>query len=86
MSQVMKTKRSELMQQNLVQALFAAGCAGAVIAYVVANIDEVKEKQKVAVEQTMSKQAADIKSVQEKQRLEIERIQRQQADAIRNRK
>ena len=87
LAQAKKINRESLMKRNIIpQAIFAAGCAGAVIAYVVANVDEVKEKQKIAVEQTMSKQADTIRDVQEKQRLEIERIQRQQQDAINKRK
>ena len=77
-----KINRESLMKRNIIPELFAAGCAGAVIAYVVANIDEVKEKQNVVVEQTMSKQADIIRDVQGKQRLGIEGIKRQQEEAI----
>ena len=65
------------------QAVFAAGCAGAVIAYVYFNIDSIKEQQRVAIDKAMSEQATSIKSAQDQQRQAIEKAQREQAEAIR---
>ena len=65
------------------QAVFAAGCAGAVIAYVYFNIDSIKEQQRVAIDKAMSEQSTNIKSAQEQQRQAIEKAQREQAEAIR---
>ena len=59
----------------LPQAAFAAACAWGVFSYVWNNIDEIKEKQAIAVNQTMTKQAADLKNAQDTQRLNIQRIQ-----------
>lgn len=63
--------------------MFAAGCAGAVIAYVYFNIDSIKEQQRAAIDKAMSEQATNIKTAQEKQREAIEKAQREQAEAIR---
>ena len=59
----------------LPQAAFAAACAWSVFSYVWNNIDAIKEKQAIAVNQTMTKQAADLKNAQDTQRLNIQRIQ-----------
>ena len=60
------------------QIAFAAACTWAVFSYVANNIDEIKAKQAVAVNQTMTKQSADLKAVQEKQKADIARIQEEQ--------
>jgi hypothetical protein len=44
-------------------------CATAVFLYVAANIEEIKAKQKVAVEKAMNEQSLSIKSAEESQRL-----------------
>ena len=66
----------------LPQIVIAASCTIAVVTYVVNNIDEIREKQKVAVEKTITEQNATIKSVEEKQRDDIARIKREQEQNI----
>ena len=76
-----KPKSKTSTELNLLlapQIAFAAACAGAVFTYVWNNIDEIKEKQAIAKNATMSKQASDLKSTQETQRANIERIQEEQ--------
>ncbi len=57
-------------------------CATAVFLYVAANIEEIKAKQKVAVEKAMNEQSLSIKSAEESQRLAIEKARKQQQEAI----
>ena len=64
------------------QVAFAAACAWGVFSYVWNNIDEIKEKQAISINATMTKQASDIKSVQEIQKANIERIQEEQRKNI----
>lgn len=75
--------RSKTELYFLPQAVFAAGCAGAVIAYVYFNIDSIKEQQRVAIDKAMSEQSTSIKTAQEQQRQAIEKAQREQEEAIR---
>ena len=79
----LRAQRRSTELNFLPQAMFAAGCAGAVIAYVYFNIDSIKEQQRVAIDKAMSEQATNIKTAQEKQREAIEKAQREQAEAIR---
>lgn len=64
------------------QVAFAASCAVAVFLYALTNIDEIKAKQKVAVERAMSEQSATLKNTQETQRLAIEKVQAEQKRAV----
>ena len=69
------SRGSSTRVQFLPQAAFAAACAWGVFSYVWNNIDEIKAKQAIAINQTMTKQAADLKDVQETQKQNIARIQ-----------
>lgn len=75
------TSSTEL--QLFPQAVFAASCAGAVLAYVYMNIDSVREQQKIAVDKAMTEQASNIKNAQQKQQEAIAKAQREQEEAIR---
>merc|ERR1719453_742312 len=77
-----RSSRDELVKVEFVQTAFAAGCALAVFSYVWNNIEEIKEKQAIAVNQTMTKQTNDIKSAQETQKANIARIQEEQRQNI----
>jgi hypothetical protein len=49
-------QRALVVRREVVPAIFAAACAGALIGYVVTHYDEIVAKQRVAVERTMTKQ------------------------------
>lgn len=65
------------------QIAFAASCAGAVFAYVYFNIDEIKEKQRIATDRVKVEQTVNIRTAQDAQRDAIEKAQRDQAENIR---
>jgi hypothetical protein len=67
---------------DMIQTLFAAGCAFGVFSYVYNNIDSIKAQQAAATERAITQQRATIESVQEKQRRDIEAIQKKQRDDI----
>lgn len=56
---------------------------GAVFGYVFTHIDEIKAKQKVAVERTMKQQANDLRNTQAAQRDAIDAALKKQDEAIR---
>ena len=74
-----KHKSTELY---FIQAAFATTCAIGVFLYVAANIDEIKEKQRIATEAAITKQTSDIKSAQQQQQDAIKKAQAKQKEAI----
>jgi len=75
-------KKSATRLQLLPQIAFAATAAGAVFTYVYNNIDSIKEKQSVAIKETMEKQDSDVKAVKEQQRANLERNALQQKETL----
>jgi len=72
----------QVLRVEMVQTIFAAGCALSVFFYVLNNIDEIKLKQKLATEKAMAEQTASIKDAQDVQRRAIEEAQRKQQAEI----
>lgn len=66
------------MNVILFQALFAAGCSAAVFFYVLFNIDEIKAKQKIAVDKAMAEQSVNIKNAEDAQKAAIAKAKAQQ--------
>ena len=61
---------------------FIATCVGTVVAYIYFNIDDIRNKQKIVIEKTMTEQTNVINSAQEKQRAAIEKIKKEQEDNV----
>jgi hypothetical protein len=68
--------------QFVPQIAFVAACAGAVFWYVFTHIDEIRERQRVVIEQTMDQQSRDINDAQSTQRRKIEEARKKQEAAI----
>ena len=75
-------RSKQLMKRNFIAPLIATTCAVSVFLYVFFNIDEIREKQKIATENAIKEQNKTISSAQEEQRRKIEKIKQQQQDAI----
>ena len=82
-SRFSKKYKAEIIRRDFLPAAFAATCAGAVIAYVYFNIDDIKEKQKLATDRAMQEQTVNIQNAQDSQRKAIEAAQLKQQEAIR---
>lgn len=70
------------MERHFIAPLIATTCAVSVFLYVFFNIDEIREKQKIATENAIKEQNETISSVQAEQRRKIQEIQKKQQDAI----
>lgn len=75
-------RSKQLMKRNFIAPLIATTCAVSVFLYVFFNIDEIREKQKIATENAIKEQNKTISSAQEEQRRKIEKIKKQQQEAI----
>jgi hypothetical protein len=81
-SRVNAKSSTQLQMLILPQITFVASCVAAIVAYIYFNIDEIREKQKIAVDKAMIQQSSDIKSAQDSQRAAIEKAQALQREAI----
>jgi len=64
-------RSNKLTQHNLFlapQIAFVASCVAAVVTYVALNIDDIKEKQKIATDKAMVEQTTNIKSAVDSQK------------------
>ncbi len=77
-------KRATVTRRELFPALVPIASAAAIIAYIYFNIDEIKEKQKVATEIAMTEQRDNISKAQKQQQEAIEKARRQQEAALKN--
>lgn len=68
------------------QIAFVASCVAAVVAYAVLNIDEIREKQKIATDKAVAEQTTNIRSAVDSQKAAIEKARLSQEAAVANAK
>lgn len=83
-TQMLTIKRNTVKREMLLapQILFVGACVAAVVSYVWNNIDEIREKQAIAIKETMTKQNDDLKTTQDNQREAIRKVQEEQGKAV----
>lgn len=79
--QTREAKKTVFVANMLIgpQLFFVATIVGSIIAYIGANIEEIKMKQQGAVDKAMLQQKTDINAAQEGQKAAIKKAQEQQA-------
>ena len=78
-------KRVSIIRANMVlapQILFVGSCVAALVTYIAANIDSIREQQKFEIDKAMTQQSKTIQSVQEQQKQAILKAKQQQEESI----
>eukprot|EP01041_Mallomonas_annulata_P012753 gene12753-26859_t len=76
-------KGSTTLQMFLLPQIgFVATCVGTIVAYIYFNIDDIRNKQNIAIGKAITQQTNDIKSAQDLQKQAIESAMKKQQESI----